>query len=255
MYSLMSQRGNAMPSTLASLARLAWLARRIRGAELLGCARLVDQVDGFVGKLSIVQILRPELGCGSQRGVRVPHAVKLLVVFAQPLEDLDSVLDAWLVDLHALKAPRKCPIFFEVLAKLLEGRRADAPQPARSERRFEQVARLHAAARRGPRPDDGVDLVDEENRPAHCLQGLDDRLDALFEVAAVARSGQHGAHVERVHRRPREGLRDLAAMNLQGESLGYRRLADPGVADEQRIVLLAARENLHDSRDLVRAAY
>ena len=80
------------------------------------------------------------------------------------------------------------------------------------------------------------------------------RLDALLEVAAVPRAGEERAHVERVDRRALERGRDLALLDLQREAFDDGRLADAGVADEERVVLLAAREDLDDARDLVLAA-
>jgi hypothetical protein len=117
--------------------------------------------------------------------------------------------------------------------------------------RLEQVARVHAAARRGAGSDDGVDLVDEEDGLVELLQGLDDGLDSLLEVAPEARAREQRAHVERVHGGALERLGDLVPLDLEGEPLGDGGLADARVAHEQRVVLLAAREDLHDARDLV----
>ena len=144
-------------------------------------------------------------------------------------------------------------VLLEVLAVLLERRRADAAKPAARERRLEQVARVHAAAGGGAGADDGVDLVDEEDRAFGLLQRLDDRLDALLEVAAVARAGEHRAHVERVDGRALERSGDLAALDLERQALGDGGLADAGVAHEERVVLLAPREDLDDAQDLVLA--
>jgi hypothetical protein len=44
--------------------------------------------------------------------------------------------------------------------------------------------------------DDRVDLVDEQDRVGLALQRLEHRLDAVLEVAAVARAGEQRAQVE-----------------------------------------------------------
>ena len=49
-------------------------------------------------------------------------------------------------------------------------------------------------------------------------------------------------------------LRHLAADDLAREALGDRRLADAGIADEQRIVLLAAAQHLDGAQHLLLAA-
>ena len=69
-------------------------------------------------------------------------------------------------------------------------RRPDAAQPARGERGLEQVGRVHAAAARRAGADDRVDLVDEEDGAGDLRERLQHPLDALLEVAAVARAGE-----------------------------------------------------------------
>ena len=51
-----------------------------------------------------------------------------------------------------------------------------------------------------------------------------------------------------------ERLRHLAALDLERQPLGDGRLADAGVADEERVVLLPPGEDLDDAGDLVLAA-
>jgi len=99
-----------------------------------------------------------------------------------------------------------------------------------------------------------VDLVDEEDRAIDLLERLDDRLDALLEIATIAGSGEERSHVEGVHRRADEGLGDLSAVDLEREPFGDGRLADARVSHEQRVILLTPRQDLDDARDLVLAA-
>ena len=51
---------------------------------------------------------------------------------------------------------------------------------------------------RRARPDDGVNLVDEEDGAGALLQRSDDRLQAGLELAAELRPGEQCAHVEGV---------------------------------------------------------
>ena len=81
-----------------------------------------------------------------------------------------------------------------------------------------------------------------------------DLLQALLEIAAIARAGQQRAHVEREHGRVREHLGHLALDDLAGQALGDRGLADAGIADEQRVVLLPAAQHLDRALHLGLAA-
>ena len=82
------------------------------------------------------------------------------------------------------------------------------------------------------------------------LEFLEDLLQPLLEIAAIARAGQQGAHVEREYGRGRQHFRHFAVDDALGEPFGNRGLADAGFADEQRIVLLPAAEHLDGAVDL-----
>src|SRR4029453_13893565 len=90
----------------------------------------------------------------------------------------------------------------------------------------------------------GVNLVDEENRQTPFGQGVDDGLEALFEVAGTARAGQERPRVEREDLRAPEQIGDVFFEQSRGEAFGQRRLSDARVANENRIVLAAPAENL-----------
>jgi hypothetical protein len=77
-----------------------------------------------------------------------------------------------------------------------------------------------------------MNFVDEQDGMRTFLQFLEDRLQALFEIAAVFGTGQQRAHVERVHLGVGEDIRHFAARNAPGEPFGDRSLADTGLTDQ-----------------------
>ncbi len=99
-----------------------------------------------------------------------------------------------------------------------------------------------------------MDLVDEQDRVLVLLDLLHHLLQALLEIAAIARAGEQRAHVEREHGRAFEHLGHLGVDDLAREAFGDRGLADAGVADQQRVVLLPAAEHLDGALDLGLAA-
>ena len=106
-----------------------------------------------------------------------------------------------------------------------------------------------------PAPDDGVQLVDEQDHLAlGVLDLLEHGLEALLELAAVLGAGDQRAQVERDDALVLQALRDVAAHDALGESLGDRGLADAGLADEHRVVLGSPAEHLDDAADLLVAA-
>ena len=89
-----------------------------------------------------------------------------------------------------------------------------------------------------------------DDRVLLLLQRRDHRLEALLEVAAVARPRHHRSHVERVDDRARERRRRLAQLDPPRQPLDDGGLAHAGVADEQRVVLAAARQHVQRALDL-----
>ena len=99
-----------------------------------------------------------------------------------------------------------------------------------------------------------MQLVDEQDRVAGAAQLLDDLLEALLELAAVLGAGDERADVEGQDALVGERLRDVARDDALGEALGDGGLADARLADERRVVLGPARQDLDDPLDLLLAA-
>ncbi len=163
-----------------------------------------------------------------------------------------SAIDGWL-HLDLLEAALERGVALEVLAVLVERGRADRLELAAGERGLQDRGRVDRALGRAG-ADEVVELVDEEDDVAALGDLLHHLLEALLELAAVLRPGDEGGQVERVDLLVLEELRDLAGVDARGEPLDDRRLADAGLAQEHGVVLLAAREDLHDPLDLGLAA-
>ena len=172
-----------------------------------------------------------------------------LVAVAQALEDLHALLERRLVDGDLLEATLQGRVPLEVLAVLVQRRRADRLQLATGERRLEDRSGVDRALR-GTRADEVVELVDEQDDVAALGDLLHHLLQALLELAAVLRARDQRRQVERVDLLVLEQLRHVAVGDALGEALDHGGLADAGLADEHGVVLGAAREDLHDPLDL-----
>jgi hypothetical protein len=95
-----------------------------------------------------------------------------------------------------------------------------------------------------------VELVDEQNDVAALGDLLHDLLEALLELAAVLRPGHERREVERVDLLALEQLGNLVRRDPGGEALDDGCLADARLADQDRVVLRPAREDLHHALDL-----
>ena len=127
-------------------------------------------------------------------------------------------------------------------------RRADAANLAARERRLQDVGRVERALGRSG-PDQRVQLVDEDDDVGVLGQFLHDRLEALFELAAVLGARHDQRDVERENALVGEEVRHVAAHDLLREALDDRGLADAGLADQDGVVLGAATEHLLHALD------
>ena len=215
---------------------------------------LVDQVDRLVGEEAVGDVALGK-GCGGDhRGVGDAHAVVGLVALLEAAQDRDRVADVRLADEDRLEAPLERGVGLDVLAELVERGRADGAELAAGEHRLQEVGGVHRALGCAG-ADDRVELVDEEDDAARRLLDLvRDGLESLLELAAVLRAGEERADVERDHAAVAERVGHVAVDDALGEALDDRGLADAGLADQDGVVLRAAREHLDHAADLLVAA-
>ena len=176
------------------LVDVAELLRGGHAADAQARARLVDEVDGLVRQEAVVDVAVGELGGGLDGVVGDDDAVEGLIAVAQAGEDPHGLLDRGLLDHDRLEAALEGGVLLD-LAVLLEGGGADGLELAAGQHRLEDAGGVDSALGRA-RTDEGVDLVDEQDDVAAGADLLEDLLEALLEVAAVAGAGHEGAHVE-----------------------------------------------------------
>ena len=190
---------------------------------------------------------------GLDRLVRDRDLVVLLVALADTQQDLDRLLERGLFDHHRLEAPLEGRIALDVLAVLVERRRADALQLAARQRWLEDVRGVDGALGRSG-PDQGMELVDEQDGIVGVAQLFDDLLEPFLELATVLRAGHEGPDIERQNPLVEERLGHVTGDDPMRQAFGDGRLADAGLADERRVVLGPARQDLDDPLDLLLAA-
>ena len=215
-------------------------------------AGLVDEVDGLVGQVAVGQVAVGQVGRGHQRLVGDGHRVVRLVAVAQALQDLDGVRHRGLLHLDGLEAALEGGVLLEVLAVLVERGGADGLELAAGQHGLQDRGGVDGALGRAG-THQGVQLVDEQDDVAPGADLLQDLLQALLEITAVAAAGHQGAQVEGVELLALERLGDVVGHDALGQALDDGGLADAGLADEDGVVLGAARQHLHDPLDLLLA--
>ena len=210
---------------------------------------LVDEVDGLVRQVALGQVARREAHRGIEGVVADGHAVVVLVAGAQAAQDGQRVLRRGLLHVDGGEAPLERRILLDA-AVLVERGGPDGAQLAAREGGLHEVARVDGALR-AARPDDRVQLVDEEDDAAVAgAHLLHDGLEALLEFAAELGPREERPHVERAQRLVAQAIGHVAVGDALGEALHDGGLAHARLADDDRVVLGAAVQDLHEAAHL-----
>ena len=174
-----------------------------------------------------------------------------LVLLLQPPEDRQRLGHGRLAHEDRLESALQRGVLLDVPAVFVQRGRAHHPKLAASQRRLEHVARVDGAFR-GPRPDDRMQLVEEDDvSPAALGDLLQGALQSLLELAAELGAREHRSDVELNQLLVSEGLRDIRLHDPLGQALRDRRLPDPGLTDQHGVVLGPARQHLHHTTDFL----
>ena len=119
----------------------------------------------------------------------------------------------------------------------------------RDRARLEHVRRVDGAFG-GPRSDQRVQLVQEEDHVLGLANFLHHRLEPLLELTAVLGAGHQGAKVELEEPLLGQDVRHLVPDDPLGQTLDDGGLAHAGLADQDRIVLGAPGQDLDHPLDL-----
>ena len=96
-----------------------------------------------------------------------------------------------------------------------------------------------------------MQLVDEQDHVAVLLHLIQRVFDALLELAAVLGARHHAAQIQGQHALVQQLLRHVAGGDALRQTLGDSGLAHARLADEHRVVLAAAGQDLDDPLDLL----
>ena len=214
----------------------------------------VEQADRLVGQLAARDVAVREADGVADRLVEHAHAVVLLQVDGEAAHHADRRRLARLLDLDHLEAAGERRVLLEVLLVLGPGGGGDGAQLAAGQGGLEQVGGVPLAGRAAG-ADHRVRLVDEQDdRLRRRLDLVDHRLQPVLELPLDPGPGLEQAEVERAERDVAERRRHVAGGDAQGEPLDDGRLADAGLAGQDRVVLPPPDEDVDHLADLGVAA-
>ena len=185
--------------------------------------------------------------------VGVADGVELLVAVLDAEQDLDGVGFAGRRNLDGLEAALERAVLFDGLAELGRRGRADALDFAARQRRLQDIGGVERTfGRTGAHQ--GVQLVDEDDGVLILHQLLHDGLQALFELAAILGAGHDQGKIQRQDALVGQERRHVALGDALGQAFHDGGLAHARLADQHRVVLGAAAQDLDHALQFVIAA-
>ena len=145
-------------------------------------------------------------------------------------------------------------VLFNVLAIFVQRGGTDTLQFTAGEGGFEEVGGIHAAGGVSG-AHHGMQFVDEKDDIGVFLQLFEDGLDSLLELSTVFGACHEASHVKADDTFVQECAGDVSGGNLQCKSLCQSGFTDTGLANEHRVVLFSAAEDLGDAFQLFLAAH
>ncbi len=90
-----------------------------------------------------------------------------------------------------------------------------------------------------------MNLIDREYRTRPLRQRLNNGLETFLEISPILGSGQQGAHIESKQLSVVQQLRHILLEDSQGQAFRDCRLANTGLANQNRIILAPPTKNLN----------
>ena len=176
------------------------------------------------------------------------------IFFLQPAQHEDRVLDCWFIYKDRLESPGQRGILFHILAIFIQCRCPDAAQLAACQCRLQKIGGVHRPIRLAS-ANQLMHLVDEQHHLAIArFHFLENGFQTLFEFAAIFCTSHQRAHIQRQQCLIGKRLWHIAIDNPLRQPFGDGRLANAGLANQNRIVLCPAGQNLDRPPDLCLAA-
>ncbi len=190
---------------------------------------------------------------GFDRFVGIGHRVEFLVALLDAEQNADGVRFVGRRNFDGLEAALERTVLLDGLAIFARRGGADALDLAARKSGLQDIGGIERTFGRSG-AHQGVQLIDEDDGVLILHQLLHDGFQPLFELAAIFRAGDDERKIESQDALVGQERRHVAIGDALGQAFHDGGFADARLADQHRIVLGAAAQDLHHALQLVIAA-
>ncbi len=215
-------------------------SRQVRG-------RHIDQVNGLIGQRPLRNVLHGIVYRRLQDIIRQLHVMVLFVELADALENLEGIGFAWFIHDDIVEPAGQGRILHDGVAVFVLGRRPDDGDFAPAQGRLDDIGQTLAAvivATDRTSAENLLNFIKEQNDVARGLDLFDQILNILFEGAPVLGTGFQVRNINGPNLLVLDGFRHIAFDNSLRQAFDDGCFTDPGVTNQDRVILRPPTENL-----------
>ncbi len=205
----------------------------------------VEEIDRRVRERAIGDVALRERDGRRDGALRNADAMVALVALGDAPENFDRLIDARRLERDDREAAENRSVLLVDLADAFGRRRRDDADLASREEGLQEIADAGAGRALA---EERIEVLDDEDDlgVGNRAQLVDEGLEALLDFAAELRPGDERARVELEHARAGEVRGHVTFRDARRERADDGRFSDAGVTDDERMVLEAPLEDLHE---------
>jgi len=223
--------------------------RRTISRQLYFRRCLINNVNGFIRKKPVIDITNGHFYSRLKGLIQNLYIMMFFIIWAQPLQDFNSLLFCRLFHDDRLKTPFKRCILFNVFPIFFQCRCSDQLDLSTGKRRFQDIGSIQCTFR-STGSDDRMDLINKEQYSLLFAYLIDHISDTFFKLTAIFTSCYHSGKIQNYHTFIFYSIRYHSCDDPLCKSLYDSRFSYSRLSSQAGIVLCSSAQDLDQSGNL-----
>ena len=216
----------------------------------IGCS-FINEVNGFVGKSTIIDESRSTMHGMTHSTRRKGHVVETFVARLQALEDAHRLINGGFGHIDGLETAHQSSVTRNVSIKLFVSSCSHKSNATFFQEGFEHICRIHSPIGGASCPHNGVNLIDIHNRVVDGEQTVHNQLPAFLKISAILRPCQERTHIEGENLRIFQAFWHFSGLDFGSKSINQSCFSHTRVAHVERIVFIATTKHTNGALQFV----
>ena len=216
----------------------------------IGCS-FINEVNGFVGKSTIIDESRSTMHGMTHSTRRKGHVVETFVARLQALEDAHRLINGGFGHIDGLETAHQSSVTRNVSIKLFVSSCSHKSNATFFQEGFEHICRIHSPIGGASCPHNGVNLIDIHNRVVDGEQTVHNQFPAFLKISAILRPCQKRTHIERENLRIFQTFWHFSGLDFGSKPINQSCFSHTRVTHVERIVFIATTKHTNGALQFV----